>query len=112
MLKDGPEVRPYSAEAFEVSILTSWMKSGPTLFISEPLDPATWLYAPSTVRLPVSDRLPLIVWFGRSKRCGYGENVGIGDHGSRHKSEQLSVVAAIECQVVDLLRVDYSSEFS
>ena len=61
-LMAAPELRPYSAEKFDVWILTSSMKSMPTLLIWLPLLPESRLLPPSTVRLFDSPRLPLIDW--------------------------------------------------
>src|ERR1035441_4654475 len=62
MLNAGPEVLPNSAEKLEVSILTSLIKSGLTLFTMLPLLPEFRLKEPSTVKLAESARLPLTTW--------------------------------------------------
>ena len=56
----APEFRPYSAEKFDAWILTWSMKSRPTLLIWLPFDPESRLKPPSTVRLLLLPRAPLI----------------------------------------------------
>ena len=112
MLKAGPEVRPYSAEKLEVAILTSWMKSGPTLLISEPLEPEAWLKAPSTVRLAESERLPLMTWLLELRPVVMAEDVGVGDDRAGDEREDLGVVAAVQRQGLDLAGVDDVGEFA
>src|SRR5262249_57556286 len=62
-LIEAPELRPYSAEKFDVAIFTCSMKSIPTLLIWLLFDPESMLNPPSTasmlelVRLPLTDVL-------------------------------------------------------
>ena len=56
----APELRPLSAEKFEVWIATWSMKSIPTLLIMLPFEPESRLNPPSTVRLLLLPRFPLI----------------------------------------------------
>ena len=56
----APELRPYSAEKFAVLMLTSSMKSMPTLLIWLLLLPESMLKPPSTMRTFALPRLPLI----------------------------------------------------
>ena len=58
-LMEAPELRPYSAEKLEVLMLTSRMKSMPTLLIWLLLLPESMLKPPSTVSSAALPRLPL-----------------------------------------------------
>ena len=55
----APELRPYSAEKFDVFTVTWSMKSMPTLLIWLLLLPASMFMPPSTVRRLALVRLPL-----------------------------------------------------
>ncbi len=59
-LTEAPELRPLSAAKFDVWMATCSMKSIPTLLIMLPFDPESRLKPPSTVRLLLLPRLPLI----------------------------------------------------
>jgi hypothetical protein len=61
-LMAAPELRPYSAEKLAVLMLTSSMKSMPTLLIWLLLLPESMLKPPSTVSRLALVRLPLMDW--------------------------------------------------